>query len=161
MLSLRLLPLLAQSKDGRILNVSSVHHVRGQIFFEDINFDTANSYDPVEAYCQSKIANVLFNLKLAEQLCTNALYQNVKTYALNPGTINTNLSRHVKGVRKWIFNLIGLLFNLDIFTGTQTTLYCALDPSLRSESGRYYRYVQANHSKQTPKFQILLKQLCT
>ena len=42
LLTQRLLPLLANSSDGRILNVSSVHHVRGQIFFENINNDVPN-----------------------------------------------------------------------------------------------------------------------
>lgn len=140
LLTQRLLPLLANSSDGRILNVSSVHHVRGRIFFDDIHFERAGSYDPVEAYCQSKLANVLFNRELAKQLRSQVKYGDLKCYALNPGTINTNLTRHVTGGRKVIFNLIGAIFNLDIQTGTQTTLYCALEPTLTNESGLYYRY---------------------
>lgn len=85
------------------------------------------------------MANVLFTRQLAKRLSQNPAYRNVKCYALNPGTINTNLSRHVSGVRRVLFDVIGALFNLDISTGTQTTLYCALEPSLHNQSGHYYR----------------------
>lgn len=123
------LPLMINSDDGRIINVSSIHHIRGRIFFDDINF-TKKPYDPVEAYCQSKLANVLFTRQLAKQIST------VKVYSLNPGTINTNLTRYIRGFKRIIFNIIGFLFNLDVYWGVQTTLFCALEPSLKS--GKYY-----------------------
>lgn len=141
LLTKRVLPLMAKSHDARILNVSSVHHVRGQIFFEDINMDKEIKYDPVEAYCQSKMANVLFSAELARRLASYPKYANVKTYSLNPGTINTNLTRHVSGTQRFFFDLIGTLFNLDVYAGTQTTLYCALSPEVSTVSGLYYRFV--------------------
>ncbi|UXI18190.1 tRNA pseudouridine 38/39 synthase [Sarcoptes scabiei] len=137
-----ILPLMTKSNDARILNVSSIHHIRGRINFGDLNFEKPNSYDPVDAYCQSKLANVLFTRKLAQILKENPKYHRIRTFALNPGTINTNLTRHIKGIRRTIYNILGTVFNLDTFSGTQTTLYCCLEPSLKS--GAYYSNCQEN-----------------
>lgn len=141
------LPLMIDSDDGRIINVSTIHHIRGRIFFDDINFTKKpSSYDPVEAYCQSKLANVLFTRQLAKELDDRSdKFPNVKVYSLNPGTINTNLTRHILGFKRIIFNIIGFLFNLDVYSGVQTTLFCALEPSLKYQSGHYYSNCKENH----------------
>jgi NAD(P)-dependent dehydrogenase (short-subunit alcohol dehydrogenase family) len=125
---------MKNSSDARIINVSSMHHSRGQIHFNDINLD--KNYDPVEAYCQSKLSNILFTKELAKRLGNDS---NIKVYALHPGTIKSDLFRHLTGLRSVIFNIIGFLFNIDIELGVQTTLYCALEESLRYETGYYYR----------------------
>lgn len=54
------------SSPSRIVNVSSVAHLRGKINFSDLNGE--KDYDPIEAYNQSKLANVLFTVHLAEKL---------------------------------------------------------------------------------------------
>lgn len=130
---------MIQSEDARIINVSSIHHIRGQIYFDDINLEQPGKYDPVEAYCQSKLANVLFTKHLAKELSLNDKYSHICTYSLNPGTINTELTRHVTGFRKTIFNLIGTIFNLDVYSGCQTTLFCTIEPTLKKSSGKYFR----------------------
>jgi NAD(P)-dependent dehydrogenase (short-subunit alcohol dehydrogenase family) len=42
------------------------HVAGGAMNFEDINLE--QSYTPVKAYCQSKLANVLFSKELARKL---------------------------------------------------------------------------------------------
>lgn len=54
------------STPSRIINVSSVAHMRGNINFDDLN--STQKYDEGEAYAQSKLANVLFTKELAERL---------------------------------------------------------------------------------------------
>lgn len=61
-----LLDRLKASAPSRIVNVSSVAHFRGKINIKDVN--STESYDPGEAYSQSKLANVLFTKELARRL---------------------------------------------------------------------------------------------
>ena len=57
---------LQESSPSRIINVSSVAHMKGKINFDDLN--SKNDYDPAEAYNQSKLANILFTRELAKRL---------------------------------------------------------------------------------------------
>lgn len=63
-LTRRLLPLLTASAPSRVVNVSSAGQHR--IDFADVML-TAD-YDGIRAYCQSKLAQILFTIDLAEQL---------------------------------------------------------------------------------------------
>lgn len=61
-----LLDTLKDSAPSRIVNVSSSAHKRGKIKFDDLNND--KTYEPGEAYAQSKLANILFTKELANKL---------------------------------------------------------------------------------------------
>jgi NAD(P)-dependent dehydrogenase (short-subunit alcohol dehydrogenase family) len=71
-----LLPLLTQSPSARIVNVASV----GQeaIDFEDVML--TRGYSGQRAYCQSKLAQVMFTFDLAEEL------EGVRVNCLHPAT---------------------------------------------------------------------------
>ena len=112
-----------------------MHAMRGQICFDDINSE--RNYSPLDAYCQSKLANILFTRQLAKRLA--AKWPNVKAYVVHPGTVTTDLFRHLEGFTAVIYNFIAFLFNIDCQLGAQTTLFCALDPEVRNETGMYYR----------------------
>lgn len=58
--------LLQESAPSRIINVSSIAHTRGRINKNDLNSE--KSYDPGDAYAQSKLANMLFTKELASRL---------------------------------------------------------------------------------------------
>jgi NAD(P)-dependent dehydrogenase (short-subunit alcohol dehydrogenase family) len=78
LLTRRLLPLLTASAPARIVNVSSA----GQqaIDFDDVML--THGYSGVRAYCQSKLAQILFTIDLAEQLDGTGVTVN----ALHPAT---------------------------------------------------------------------------
>ncbi|EHA27353.1 dehydrogenase [Aspergillus niger ATCC 1015] len=73
----------------RVVNVSSNGHQLSSIRFHDWNFDEGKNYDPWLAYGQSKSANMLFSVSLAQKLGSKGLI----SVSLHPGTINTNLAR--------------------------------------------------------------------
>jgi NAD(P)-dependent dehydrogenase (short-subunit alcohol dehydrogenase family) len=60
----RLLDLLRRSAPARIVNVSSAG--QAPIDFDDVMLE--RHYDGVQAYCQSKLAQILFTFDLAEEL---------------------------------------------------------------------------------------------
>jgi NAD(P)-dependent dehydrogenase (short-subunit alcohol dehydrogenase family) len=85
---------LAAAGGARIVSVSSVGHVNGDVDFNDINFQQ-RPYDPWQAYSQSKTANVLFAVEANKRWAADRIMVN----ALNPGRIPmTNLSRHIGDV---------------------------------------------------------------
>ncbi len=127
---------MQNSKNGRIINVSSIGHMAGKIYFDNINLRD-NKYSPIKAYCQSKLANILFTRELAKRLGPNS---NVTVYSLHPGIIKTDLFRNFPPIYKFFNNLIKPIY-MKPKSGAQTTLYCALEESLKDESGFYYEYV--------------------
>src|SRR4051794_41616865 len=82
---------LAAAGGARVVVVSSVGHVNGEVLFDDINFDH-HPYDAWAAYSQSKTANILFAVEAARRWAADGISVN----ALNPGRIAaTNLARHI------------------------------------------------------------------
>ncbi len=85
-----LLERMKESPAARIVNVSSLAHQYGKINFDDLQSEV--SYSRVWAYSQSKLANVIFTRSLAARLRDSP---NVTTYSLHPGSVDTELQRHV------------------------------------------------------------------
>ncbi|KAL1493224.1 hypothetical protein ABEB36_011317 [Hypothenemus hampei] len=138
--TLLLLPKIIQSAPARIVNVSALLHQRGSMNFEDLNYKK-RSYNSLEAYCQSKLANVLFSRELAQRLKENNI-SDVTVYSLHPGVINTDLGRHIKTTYRVLFTTLWGLFKWALKTpkqGAQTTIYCSVDEKCANESGLYYQ----------------------
>jgi len=78
-----LMPALLRSPAGpRVVVVSSAGN-RGQgIRFDDVNFGEGKHYEPFLAYAQSKTANLLFVLSLAQKLGS----KNLVTFGVDPGS---------------------------------------------------------------------------
>lgn len=62
-----LLDTLKASAPSRIINLSSLAHVAGHIDFDDLNWEK-RKYDTKAAYCQSKLAVILFTKELSRRL---------------------------------------------------------------------------------------------
>merc|ERR1711892_1435831 len=132
-----LMPLIKKAAPGaRIVNVSSLAHTQGQMNWDDINFEKT-PYNPIKAYGQSKLANVLFTKELARK----GEGSGVHAYALHPGVIKTELGRHIKDaygcIVQGIFRLSGPLIKTPE-AGSRTSIYCAVEESIADHNGRYY-----------------------
>ena len=86
-----LLPMLESRKSARIVNVSSA----GQqaIDFSDVML--TRGYSGVRAYCQSKLAQILFTFDLAKELAG----QNVAVNCLHPATYMDTTMVRLSGVQ--------------------------------------------------------------
>ncbi|XP_029385171.1 retinol dehydrogenase 12, like [Echeneis naucrates] len=131
LLTYLLLDLIKKSAPARIINVSSLAHSWSSIDLDDINSE--KGYNKNKAYSQSKLANVLFTRSLAKRLEGTG----VTTYSLHPGVIQTELWRHLNGPQQFLWKL-ATPFTKNSTQGAQTTIYCAVEPSLEKESGGYY-----------------------
>lgn len=136
LLTLLLLDRIKNSAPARIINVASMVYSRGKINFNDINSE--KKYSTIDAYSQSKLANILFTRELAKHLEGT----NVTTYCLHPGVVNTEFGRYIGSSLgtfcSWLFNGVSKLFFKSPKQGAQTTIYCAVAEEVANESGYYY-----------------------
>ena len=115
-----LLPQLRENAPARIINVASA----GQqaIDFDDVML--TRGYSGSRAYCQSKLAQILFTVDLAAELEGSGITVN----ALHPATyMNTTMVRQA-GVTPWS----------TVVQGAQAILNLATSPALADVSGRYF-----------------------
>ena len=139
-----LLDKLKASPQGRIVNVSSLAAKFTVGFdFDKVTPKDAQHYSPLRTYGQTKLANVLFTIHLADLLKGT----DVTCNCLHPGSVNTELARHVfNRLEKMPFG--NLLKNLadkivpylikDSKLGAQTQIHCAVSEELTGVTGKYF-----------------------
>jgi NAD(P)-dependent dehydrogenase (short-subunit alcohol dehydrogenase family) len=127
-----LLDLLQASTPARIVNVSSGSHLRASLDFD--NLQGEKRYRGMQAYGQSKLANILFTYELARRLEGTGVTVN----ALHPGSVATGFARN-NGL---LFNvgtkIVGLLFLRKPEQGAQTSIYLASSPEVQGVTGKYF-----------------------
>lgn len=99
--TLKLLPLVQKSEQGRIINLASMMHLLGNIKPEIFKAEQIKKYNGVLSYANSKLANLLFSNILAQQLQGT----NVTSNALHPGGVDSEIYRELP---KWQYAIIKL-----------------------------------------------------
>jgi NAD(P)-dependent dehydrogenase (short-subunit alcohol dehydrogenase family) len=130
LLTYELLPLIKASAPARIVNVSSA----GQqaIDFSDVML--TRRYSGVAAYCQSKLAQILFTVDLAQELSGSGVIVN----ALHPSTyMNTTMVRRA-----------GVSPASKVETGAEAILQLAVSPAIEGKSGLYFNVM--NEARANP-----------
>ncbi|KAM8963983.1 retinol dehydrogenase 13 isoform 2-T2 [Lycaon pictus] len=136
-----LLDKLKASAPSRIINLSSLAHVAGHIDFDDLNWEK-RKYDTKAAYCQSKLAVILFTKELSRRLQGTGVTVN----ALHPGVARTELGRHT-GMHSSAFSsfTLGPIFWLLVKSpqlAAQPSTYLAVAEELEGVSGKYFDGLQ-------------------
>ena len=129
-----LLERLQASAPARIVHVSSDMHNRAK-GIDWVRVTRPSRWPGIGEYGVSKLANVLFNVALAQRLGGTA----VTTYAAHPGGVATDIHRRIP-------RPIRALVTASLLTpeeGARTQLRCATDPALSEETGLYYAKGQA------------------
>jgi len=118
----RLIDLIKNTPNSRIVNVSSTVHKIGNLNFEDLNWET-RKYKKMRSYADSKLANLYFTKELQTRL--NIESSNVIVASAHPGAAATGLSRHS------LFFRMMSLFLQDSKMGALPTLYAAVAPDVQ------------------------------
>ena len=122
-----LLERLEGRKDARVVTLSSTAHKIGKINFDDLQSE--RRYGRWRAYCQSKLANILFALELERRL--RAAGSTVKSLAAHPGYAATNLqSAAPPALDRAVMAVSNRLFAQSAAMGALPTLYAATRPNL-------------------------------
>jgi NAD(P)-dependent dehydrogenase (short-subunit alcohol dehydrogenase family) len=126
-------------RESRVVVVSSVGHVNGDVDFDDVNFEH-RPYDPWVAYSQSKTANILFAVEAARRWAGD----HVAVNALNPGRISsTGLGRHL-AAPPVSFDPAGStgVSVKDVGQGAATSTLLAASPLVEGVTGTYFEDCQ-------------------
>jgi NAD(P)-dependent dehydrogenase (short-subunit alcohol dehydrogenase family) len=118
-----LLPLLRRSAPARVVNVASVG--QAPIDFDDPMLE--RGYDPMRAYGQSKLAQIMFTFELAERLRAGG-DAGVTVNALHPASLMNT---------KMVLESFGYTMST-VQDGMAATLRLVVSPELEGVSGRYY-----------------------
>ncbi|MEO5838735.1 MAG: SDR family NAD(P)-dependent oxidoreductase [Acidimicrobiales bacterium] len=134
-----LTPLLIAGAPARVVNLSSGGHRSSDIIWDDPNYERRD-YDKFEAYGQSKTANILFTAELDRRLRERG----VRSFAVHPGMIATELGRHMtrddyQALKERAKRGPGGGFpqRKSIESGAATSIWAATSGELRTQGGVY------------------------
>jgi NAD(P)-dependent dehydrogenase (short-subunit alcohol dehydrogenase family) len=136
-LAIGLHPALASAGGARIVSVSSVGHIGGDVDFDDVNYER-REYEKWNAYGQSKTANILFAVEAAKRWAGDGIAAN----ALNPGRIpSTGLMRYLGDAATQAASAsadsTGVSFK-NAAQGAATSVLLAASPLMDGVTGRYF-----------------------
>ena len=120
------------SSPSRIITTSSVAHRGAYINFDNLQFERGR-YNGVEAYRQSKLANILFTKELARRSRGSGVTSN----CFHPGGVRTNLVQS----SAWHYRLIWAIINAFLANpkkGADTAIYLASSSEVAEISGKYF-----------------------
>jgi len=140
-LAARLWPSLRRAGAARVVSLSSGAHRFADIDFDDLHYER-RAYDKWKAYGQSKTANALFALGLDRR----GQAHGVSAFSVHPGSIATELQRHVSladlqamGFRDAEGNIpakVAAMYK-SVEQGAATTVWCAANAQLDGKGGVY------------------------
>jgi NAD(P)-dependent dehydrogenase (short-subunit alcohol dehydrogenase family) len=112
----------AGERPARVVNVTSVAHTRGRIHLDDLTL--SRGYSGYAAYAQSKLANVMHALSLAERWAPSAL----SVCSVHPGVVATKLLREG----------FGPVRGLSVEEGARPLVQLAAAEVVEAPSGAYF-----------------------
>ncbi len=133
-----LMPALQRATSPRVTTVASGAANMGmrRINFDDLQWE--RSYGPWKAYCQSKLADIMFMLELARRCAAAGI--KLLSNAAHPGYARTNLQTSGPGPRnsieKIIEKIMASFMSQDAAAGALPTLRAAT--AMDADQGSYY-----------------------
>lgn len=137
LLTHELLPLLKAAPTGRVVTVSSGSHYNARLNWDDIQL--FRHYNPLRAYGQTKLANVLFTFELNRKLGAQST---VHAFAADPGLVNTELGLKSNSfLARWIWDW-RRRGGISPEETSKGIVYLATEPSIQSSTEVYWKHSQ-------------------
>ncbi len=117
---------------SRIITTSSVAYKGARINFDNLQFKGGH-YNGLQAYRQSKLANILFTQELARRTKGSGVTSN----CFHPGGVRTNLVQS----SPWYYRLMWVLISPFLVSpkqGADTAIYLASSHEVENISGKYF-----------------------
>ena len=130
MLTYQLLPCLLKA-GGRIIMTSSESHYGIKVHWNDVML--RKCYNPLTAYKQSKLCNVLFAKGLNEKYECQGLH----AYAVDPGLVKTDIGNKTPGIASFVWKFFRKPFGVTPAVPARTYRFLVEQPE--PPTGLYYR----------------------
>ncbi len=147
-----LLDKLKKAESARIINVSSIAHIKGYINFDDLNAE--KNYKGMPAYRRAKLANILFTNELAGKLKNTEITVN----SLHPGIIRTNFTQNAGFLINTIAKLVAP-FLTSPAKGAETSIYLASSDKVSGITGKYFVNCKIKDTNEEAKNEEIAKRL--
>ena len=135
LLTLELLPPLTAAQAGRVVTVSSGSHYNTKLNWDDIQL--RRHYNPLRAYNQTKLANVLFTLELDRRLRKDS---RARAFAADPGLVNTEIGLKSNSfIARWAWEL-RRRGGITAEKSAQGIVYLATEPSIQHANDLYWQH---------------------
>jgi NAD(P)-dependent dehydrogenase (short-subunit alcohol dehydrogenase family) len=138
-----LLERLRTGSPSRVVCVTSMghHFTRDGMRFDDLQSE--RRYDGMEAYCRSKLANVLFVRELAQREAAAGVTAN----AAHPGWVRSSfgMDGDTTGIFASGFRVMRP-FQISPRSGAKTSIYLATSPDVATKSGMYWVRSKPGHA---------------
>ena len=134
-LTAQLLPLLRRSRFPRVVQMSCLSYRRGDIHFDDLQLE--RSFDAWKAFCQSKLAMLIFALELQRR--SDAHGWGLLSAAAHPGFARIDLRANgleSNRMVSWFHRAFGPLVGQSFAAGALPALYAASAPLV--QRGGFY-----------------------
>ncbi|ORB24971.1 SDR family NAD(P)-dependent oxidoreductase [Mycolicibacterium parafortuitum] len=118
---------LRSAGGARVVSVSSSAHLLSPVVFDDLDY-RFRPYDPWTAYGQSKTADILLGVGIAQRWNDDGIVGN----AANPGAVATGLQKHTGGLKTPVER------RKTVEQGAATSVLLAASPLVDGVGGRYF-----------------------
>ena len=124
---------LVNTKDSRVVTMSSMNHEQGIINFDNLFLE--GEYHQMKAYEQSKLANLLFSYELSRRFTQAGVV--VESIAAHPGFVKSNIMKSNEYTERsfgftMMFNVFDLLLAMTPSMGSLGIMRAATDKTLKN-----------------------------
>jgi NAD(P)-dependent dehydrogenase (short-subunit alcohol dehydrogenase family) len=131
LLTKKLFDLVKKGNEPMIINTSSVAHTYGKLNFDSFVYNPSNKYIAFRQYSQTKLANMMFSLLLAEKVSYGKLP--IKVITTHPGIAKTQFTeRGGKSFFKSLMNKFTGVVSQTSDEGALGNMRAITDPSIKN-----------------------------
>lgn len=137
-LTIDLLDVLYLNGPSRIITVTSDTYIFGNI---DLEKARGKNFHRWWAYCDSKLANILFVRALHNRLKSTDMIEKIKVFAVHPGSVSSGIARGTNTLINWIYQtkFVKILMGLqNTKVGASGSVYVSLSKDVENSSGKYF-----------------------
>ncbi|XP_033208479.1 retinol dehydrogenase 11-like [Belonocnema kinseyi] len=129
-----LIGLLKRSAPSRIIHISSIAHLFGQIDFDNLTGEKITKWNFLH-YCNSKLYNFVGSNELSRRLEGTGVTSN----SVYPGAVRTELIvENINSIFAFVANTFVGTFFKSAEQGAQTAIYLAVSDNVSNVSGKYF-----------------------